>query len=159
MTSCEIIACSLKRFVTTFEIKIIIIMTDTKSSLSINGWVGTSLLGCQDTQKSRSYQRHPPKNVTAQINQKTYLQYYPPSTLYPTFFRHFKLICNCVQRHALLNTIAGWCYDIHMQMPLIKNWVTTPARSLLTCSNQITLKQWPKSWHLLALDNSTRPPG
>lgn len=37
MTSCEIIACSLKRFVTTSEIKIIIIMTDTKSSLSING--------------------------------------------------------------------------------------------------------------------------
>lgn len=37
MTSSEIIACSLKRFVTTFEIKIIIIMTDTKSSLSING--------------------------------------------------------------------------------------------------------------------------
>lgn len=72
MTSCEIIACSLKRFVTTFEIKIIIIMTDTKSSLSINGWAGTSLLGCQDTQKSRSYQRHPTENVTTQINQKTY---------------------------------------------------------------------------------------
>lgn len=80
MTSCEIIACSLKRFVTTFEIKIIIIMTDTKSSLSINGWVGTSLLGCQDTQKSRSYQRHPTENVTTQINQKTYLQYYTSST-------------------------------------------------------------------------------
>lgn len=80
MTSCEIIACSLKRFVTTFEIKIIIIMTDTKSSLSINGWAGTSLLGCQDTQKSRSYQRHPTENVTTQINQKTYLQYYTSST-------------------------------------------------------------------------------
>lgn len=37
MTSCEIMSCSLKWFVTTFEIKIIIIMTDTKSSLSING--------------------------------------------------------------------------------------------------------------------------
>lgn len=123
MTSCEIIACSLKRFVTTFEIKIIIIMTDTKSSLSINGWVGTSLLGCQDTQKSRSYQRHPTENVTTQINQKTYLQYYTSSTQC-NFFRHFKLIYNhgwaeAYKGHALLNTIAGWCYDILMQMPLI----------------------------------------
>lgn len=123
MTSCEIIACSLKRFVTTFEIKIIIIMTDTKSSLSINGWAGTSLLGCQDTQKSRSYQRHRPKTSRHKSTKR-----HTHSTILPllsaTFFRHFKLIYNhgwaeAYKGHALLNTIAGWCYDILMQMPLI----------------------------------------
>lgn len=73
------LACSLKRFVTTFEIKIIIILTDSKSLLSINNCEGPPQLDCQVTE-IKILSRTPDQNVTGLQSEDL------PTTQYATHY-------------------------------------------------------------------------